>query len=93
MEFEYMAMYAYIQELVLIRGVFGELELSALVCESTPLFVNDESAKARAENPVHHKRSKNIEINGTGILKSVLSADKQLASDHFKRQAETSLGK
>ncbi len=28
MEFEYMAMYAYIQELVLIRGVFGELELA-----------------------------------------------------------------
>jgi hypothetical protein len=85
--------------------VFGELELSALVCESTPLFVENESAKARAENPVHHKRSKNIEIKwhwirqhvgdrfSTVILKSVLSADKQLASDHFKSQAETSLGK
>lgn len=50
------------QELVSIRGVFGELELSALICESTPLFDKNESAKARAENPVHHKRSKNIEI-------------------------------
>jgi hypothetical protein len=59
MKFEDMAMYAYIRELVWIRGVFGELELSALVCKSTPLFVDNESAKALAENPVHHKWSSN----------------------------------
>ncbi len=70
-EFECMAMYAYIQELVLIRGVFGELELSALVCESTPLFVDHESAKARAENPVHQKRSKHIEIKWHWIRQHV----------------------
>jgi hypothetical protein len=67
----------------------------------------------RILNPVHHKRSKQIEtkwhwirqhvgerFSTTVVLKSVLSADmfadmyaKQLASDHFKSQAETSLGK
>jgi hypothetical protein len=87
MESEYMAMYACIQELVWIRGVLGELELSNLVRESTPLFVDNESAKAQAENPVHHKRSKHIEIKwhwirqhvgerfSTVALKSVLSAN------------------
>ena len=89
------------------------MELSALVCESTPLFDDNESAKALVENPVHHERSKQIEIKwhwirqhvgerfSTVVLKSVLSANmsadmyttKQLASDHFKSQAETSLGK
>ena len=89
------------------------MELSALVCESTPLFDDNESAKALVENPVHHERSKQIEIKwhwirqhvgerfSTVVLKSVLSANmsadmyttKQLASVHFKRQAETSLGK
>jgi hypothetical protein len=112
MESEYMAMYACIQELVWIRGVFRELELGKLVSESTPLFVDNESAKALAENPVYHKRSKHIEIKwhwirqhvgerfSTVVLKSVFSADmladmytKQLATDHFRSQAETSMGK
>jgi hypothetical protein len=50
--------------LVEIRGVFGELELSALVWESTPLFVNHESAKSPAEkNPVHHKAQQQVYRN------------------------------
>ena len=96
MESEYMAMYACIQELVWIRGVFGELELSALVSESIPLFVDNESAKALAENPVHHKRSKHIEIKwhwirqhvgerfSTVLLKSVFSAD--MSADMYTKQ-------
>lgn len=96
MESEYMAMYACIQELVWIRGVFRELELGKLVCESTPLFVDNESAKALAQNPVHHKRSKHIDIKwhwirqhigerfSTIILKSVFS--EEMAADMFTKQ-------
>ena len=77
-------------------GVFGELELSALVSESIPLFVDNESAKALAENPVHHKRSKHIEIKwhwirqhvgerfSTVLLKSVFSAD--MSADMYTKQ-------
>ncbi len=36
--------YACIQELVWIRGVFRELELSKIVSELTPLFVDNLSA-------------------------------------------------
>jgi hypothetical protein len=61
-ESEYMAMYACIKvSKSWCSG--GVLRVdSALVCESTPLFVDNESASAIAENLVHHKGRKHIKI-------------------------------
>ncbi len=60
MQSEYQAMYAGMQELVWLRGVLAELGLR--LYEPTPFFLDSQSARDLALNPVFHKRSKHIEI-------------------------------
>ena len=60
MQSEYQGIYDGMQELVWIRGVLAKLRL--LLLESTPFFLDSQSAEDLAMNPVYHKRSKHIQI-------------------------------
>jgi hypothetical protein len=60
MQSEYQAMYAGMTELVWLRGVLREI--GHILSEPTPFFLDAQSAKDLAINPVYHKRSKHIEI-------------------------------
>jgi hypothetical protein len=60
MQSEYQAMYAGMTELVWLRGVLREI--GHFLSEATPFFLDAQSAKDLAMNPVYHKRSKHIEI-------------------------------
>ena len=60
MEFEYMLLYAGMQELVWLRGVIKELRLPSH--EPTSSVLDSQSAEDLAMNPVFHKRSKHIAI-------------------------------
>ena len=60
MEAEYMALYALIQDICWLRGLMSEIgfELEG----PTPVFIDSQSAIDLANNPVHHQRSKHINI-------------------------------
>ena len=60
MQSEYQAMYAGMIEIVWLRGVLGEIGL--FLCKATPFFIDAQSARDLATNPVFHKRSKHIAI-------------------------------
>ena len=60
MQSEYQAMYAGMTELVWLRGVLREI--GHFLSKATPFFLDAQSAKDLAINPVYHKRSKHIEI-------------------------------
>jgi hypothetical protein len=60
MQSEYQAMYAGMIEIVWLRGVLGEIGLSLF--KATPFFIDAQSARDLAVNPVFHKRSKHIAI-------------------------------
>jgi hypothetical protein len=53
-------MYAGLTEIVWLRGVLGEIGL--FLCEATRFFIDAQSARDLAVNPVFHKRSKHIAI-------------------------------
>ena len=59
MQSEFQAMYAGMQEIVLLRGVLTELDLR--LSKPTPFFLDSHSAEDLALNPMYHKRSKHIE--------------------------------
>ena len=60
MQSEYQAMYAGMIEIVWLRGVLREIGL--FLVKATPFFIDAQSARDLAVNPVFHKRSKHIEI-------------------------------
>jgi hypothetical protein len=60
MQSEYQAMYAGMIEIVWLRGVLGEIGL--FLNKATPFFIDAQSARDLAINPVFHKRSKHIAI-------------------------------
>ena len=60
MEAEYMAAFGAIQELIWLKGVLRELGI--LIVDPIKLNMDAKSAIALAKNPMHHKRSKHIDI-------------------------------
>jgi hypothetical protein len=62
MEAEYMASYDVVQELVWAVGVCKEISVDLLKNGPINVYMDNKSAIALANNPVHHKRSKHIDI-------------------------------
>ena len=60
MEAEYIACFSGIQDLVWIRQLLKDLGLERT--RSTPVYIDNQSAHQLVENPVHHQRSKHIDI-------------------------------
>jgi hypothetical protein len=60
MEAEYMSAFAAIQELIWLKGVLKEIGI--LIDDPITLNMDAKSAIALAKNPMHHKRSKHIDI-------------------------------
>jgi len=60
MEAEYMAAFGAIQELIWIKGVLSEIGIQLV--DPITLRMDAKSAIALAKNPMHHKRSKHIDI-------------------------------
>jgi len=60
MEAEYVSAYPCVQEVVWIRAVLHHLELTRT--KPTVLLIDNKSAIDLAHNPVHHQRSKHIDI-------------------------------
>ena len=60
MEAEYMSAFAAIQKLIWLKGVLKEIGIS--IDDPITLHVDAKSAIALAKNPMHHKRSKHIDI-------------------------------
>jgi hypothetical protein len=60
MEAEYMALYAVIQDICWLRGLMSEIGFE--LNEPTQVLVDSQSAIDLAHNPVHHQRSKHINI-------------------------------
>ena len=60
MEAEYMAAFGAIQELIWLKGVLGEIGIH--LDDPITLHMDAKSAIALAKNPMHHKRSKHIDI-------------------------------
>ena len=60
MEAEYMAAFGAIQELIWIKGVLSEIGIQLV--DPITLLMDAKSAIALAKNPMHHKRSKHIDI-------------------------------
>ena len=60
MEAEYMAAFGAIQELIWLKGVLGEIGIHLV--DPITLNMDAKSAIALAKNPMHHKRSKHIDI-------------------------------
>jgi len=60
MEAEYMAAFGAIQELIWLKGVLREIGIHLV--DPITLHMDAKSAIALAKNPMHHKRSKHIDI-------------------------------
>ena len=60
MEAEYNSAFAAIQELIWLKGVLKEIGIS--IDDPITLHMDAKSAIALAKNPMHHKRSKHIDI-------------------------------
>ena len=60
MEAEYMSAFGAIQELIWIKGVLSEIGIQLV--DPITLRMDAKSAIALAKNPMHHKRSKHIDI-------------------------------
>jgi hypothetical protein len=60
MEAEYMAAFGAIQELIWLKGVLSEIGIHLV--DPITLNMDAKSAIALAKNPMHHKRSKHIDI-------------------------------
>jgi len=60
MEAEYMSAFGAIQELIWIKGVLSEIGIQLV--DPITLHMDAKSAIALAKNPMHHKRSKHIDI-------------------------------
>ena len=64
MEAEYIACFFPIQDIVWIRQLLKDLGLERTL--PTSVHIDNKSARQLAENPVHHQRSKHIDISTTG---------------------------
>jgi hypothetical protein len=61
MEAEYIAAYYAAQDIVWFRALLSDLDLQDPNVPTT-LFIDNESARSLAHNPVHHARSKHIDV-------------------------------
>jgi len=59
-ESEYMGLSDASKEAIYLRGMFDELGIK--ICDRIPIYNDNQSAIKLAENPVHHARSKHIDI-------------------------------
>ena len=60
MEAEYIACFYAVQEVVWIRQLLADVGL--VRSKPTSVFIDNSSARMLAQNPVHHQRSKHIDI-------------------------------
>ena len=76
MEAEYIACFFAIQDVVWIRQLLKDLGLERT--QSTHVHIDNRSARQLAENPVHHQRSKHIDIKYHWIRDMVAAGTVQL---------------
>ena len=60
MEAEYLACFFAIQDVVWIRQLLKDIDLER--SRPTKVYIDNQSARQLAMNPVHHQRSKHIDI-------------------------------
>ena len=72
MEAEYIAAYYAAQDVVWFRALLLDLDLQD-PNQPTPLFIDNESARALAHNPVHHARSKHIDVKFHWLREQVMA--------------------
>ena len=84
MEAEYIACFFAIQDIVWIRQLLKDLGLERTL--PTSVHIDNKSARQLAENPVHHQRSKHIDIKYHWIRDMVSSATVKLHDVHTDDQ-------
>ena len=72
MEAEYIAAYYAAQDIVWFRALLSDLDLQDPL-RPTPLYIDNESARSLAHNPVHHARSKHIDVKFHWLREQVLA--------------------
>lgn len=98
MEAEYMALAEATKEAKYLRTLIGELEFEDVVQELTiSVCIDNQGAISLAENPVHHNRSKHIDIKYHFVreaLKDKIISIKYLRTEDMPADAFTKgLGK
>jgi hypothetical protein len=84
MEAEYIACFFAIQDIVWIRQLLKDLGLERTL--PTSVHIDNKSARQLAENPVHHQRSKHIDIKYHWFRDMVSSATVKLIDVHTDDQ-------
>jgi hypothetical protein len=72
MEAEYIDAYYAGQDIVWFRALLSDLDLQDPNVPTT-LFIDNESARSLAHNPVHHSRSKHIDVKFHWLREQVLA--------------------
>jgi hypothetical protein len=72
MEAEYIAAYYAAQDVVWFRALLQDLDLLDSTTPTT-LLIENESARSLAHNPVHHARSKHIDVKFNWLREKVLA--------------------
>jgi hypothetical protein len=72
MEAEHIAAYYAAQDIVWFRALLSDLDLQDPL-RPTPLYIDNESARSLAHNPVHHARSKLIDVKFHWLREQVLA--------------------
>jgi hypothetical protein len=84
MEAAYIACFFAIQDIVWIRQLLKDLGLERTL--PTSVHIDNKSARQLAENPVHHQRSRHIDIKYHWIRDMVSSATVKLHDVHTDDQ-------
>ena len=87
MEAEYIAAYYAAQDIVWFRALLSDLDLQDPL-RPTPLYIDNESARSLAHNPVHHARSKHIDVKFHWLREQVLAGSDSHTWDTNDQKAD-----